>query len=348
MNVYFDENFWGCGSGPHKEAPGEPVHVDAQLWWEERKVRIPAVYVCEQGLTVDFCVRIPVEDIEYFGQKWMPLADGLTEEEQLDRENPFSCDWNVLLDINGRRAENRSGCAVSWMPPALRADEARGPETDEAVDEILMESYGCSRRDGWKFFRRSYAWPGGEKEPVRTLDFGFEKNPDYYPGPRFTTRLGEEKKQVEFCHPVSKKRHMLTVRELEQAVLPERDVLEPKLMGMRFEKIPAHFLVIKYTVEPALPEGELRLCDCGKADPPVMSGKRAAGVSVIGGAAGPVSVIGGAAGPVSVFLAGRNRTERQDWQSACSSVHYGPVDRVEWRMDFHVKSREKKKIEIVL
>lgn len=337
MDVYFDENFWGCQDRRHKGEPGEVIHVEEQFLWEGREVRIPAIYVCEEGLAVDFVTCIPVEEIERFVQKWKPRLEELTEEEEEEagRENPMSRDMNAFLLINGEPAEMQSGCGASWIPPYLRGDEATKKEDAE---ELLMEAYGCDCRAGWSFYRWSYRWPDGNRVPLRNLHFTFEKEPVDHAGPHFTTRLGEEKKQVEFLHPVSEKKHVLTVESQEQTVLPARDMSELNRRGMGFKKFPTHFLAMEYTVEPELPEGELWLCDCAESDPPVMMRKKA----------GAVSSIGGADGPTSIFFAGKHKREKRNWQSVCSSVHYEPVDEVEWRMRFCVKCGKKKEIEIVL
>ena len=49
-----------------------------------------------------------------------------------------------------------------------------------------------------------------------------------------------------------------------------------------------------------------------------------------------------------VFFAFKTRDSREDWDSVHSSVHYKPVEDVEWRMRFRIKSEEKKELEIIL
>lgn len=338
MDVYFGENYWGCEGERHRGSRGEPVFLETEFSLDGRNVRIPAVYVCEEGLAADICVRVPADETERFYKKWRPRLGTLSpeEEEQLSRENPLFLHYNILLRINGEMAEQESRCGVAWIPPYLRGDEAT--EGRPQTEESLMEAYHCDCTDTWYFSRQFFRWPEGEGAPPKSLCFIFEREPETYQGIHFSTRLGEEKKQVEFLHPVSGKKHVLTVQHQEQTVLPAEHMSELSGWGMEFERFPSHLLVMEYTIEPRLPMGELILCDCAEPDRPVMVKKRAAAVSVIGGADGPTSV----------FFAGKHRREHKNWQSICSSVHYEPVDTVEWKIRFHVKSGEKKEIEIIL
>lgn len=337
MDVYFGENYWGCQRDRHTGTLGEAVYLEERFMWEGREVRIPAVYVCEEGLVADLCVRIPAEEMESFYKKWKPRTEHLTEEEemQLSRENPFSWNASISLQINGENAEQESGCGTSWVPPYLKGDEASARED---ADELLMEAYGCDCTAGWSFRRCSYRWPEGKQVPLRTLQFHFEKEPVSYAGIHFTTRLSEEKKQVEFWHPVSQKKHVLTVQSQFREEVPAKDLSEMNGRGFEFKKFPTHFLVMEYTVEPELPMDEFCICDCAESDPPVMVRKRAASVSIIGGADGPTSV----------FFAGKCGDRQEGWKSVSSSVHYEPVEEVEWRIWFQVKSEERKEVKICL
>lgn len=339
MHVYFNENFWGCEKERPDMVPGKKIRIDKEFIWDGRMWRIPAVYVCEEGLVVDFCVRIPAEEIEVFWKKWKPRIGELSDEEQLceEQENPFSLDVRTEVWINGDQAEDFSSCGTSFIPPYLK-DESEA-HSASFIEERMMEAYACDCRDGWKFERLSVSWPEGVKAPVHSLAFHLKKNPVFYPGPHFRTQLEEGKKQVKFIHPATGAEHILTVQSLEQVVLPEQDFSEIRSMRMRVQKTPTHCLAMFYTVEPKLTLYELQIFDCAKSDPPVLKREtRAAGVSVIGGADGPVSI----------FFAGKTGREHKGWSSASSSLHYEPVSAVEWRMEFRVESNEKAEVKISL
>lgn len=337
MNVYFDENFWGCEKERPDKVPGEKISVEKEFVWDGRTWRIPAVYICEEGLVVDFCIRIPAEEIEIFWNKWRPRIGELSDKEQLfmEQENPFSINVRTEVFINGDQAEGFSGCGTSFIPPYLKEE----PEANSAsfIEEQMAEAYECDCRDGWKFERLSVSWPEGVKVPVHSLAFQMKKNPVSYPGPHFRTELGEGKKQVKFIHPATGAEHILTVQSLEQTALPEQDLSEIKSGRMRVQKTPTHLLAMFYTVEPKLSLQELQIFDCAKSDPPVLEKET--------GAAG-VSVIGGADGPSAIFFAGKTGAGHKDWSSASSALHYEPVSVVEWWMEFRVESSEKTEVEI--
>lgn len=316
MNVYFDENFWGCKREQPGKIPGKKICIEKEFTWVGKLWRIPAVYVCEEGLVVDFCIRIPAEEI----------GNG----------NLFCLDADIKLWADGEEMEPELGCGVFFIPSSLLQEEAR---SGEDAAELLMEAYGCDYREGWKFQRKSFAWTEGGKRPVHSLTVQLKKEPAYYPGPHFRTSLEDEKKCVEFIHPVTQAKHILTVQSLEQTVLPEQDFSGMQSGRLRILKAPANLLAMLYTVEPELSIKELQIYDCAESDPPVVERKT--------GAAG-ISVIGGADGPTSIFFAGKARSgkEQKNWKSVCSSLHYEPVEAVEWRMEFRVESEEQMEIAI--
>lgn len=340
MNVYFNENYWGCARTEPDRIPGKEIRVEKEFTWDKRRWRIPSVYVCQEGIVVDFCVRIPAEEIEAFLKKWSSRIGELTGEEELclEQENPFHLDMREEIWINGEKAEGFSGCGTSWIPPILREEEEARSASD--IEEQMMEAYACDCRDGWKFHRISVSWPEGVREPVRSLTVRLKKEPVCYAGPHFRAGMGEEKKQVKFSHPVTGKQHVLTVQKLEQTETPGL-CPDQGPGGRKILKSPTHLLVLFYTVEPELSRRELLIADCGESDPPVMERRTGAA---------DVSIIGGADGPVAIFFAGKasSEAEQKNWQGACSSLHYEPVERAEWRMEFHVESDEEIKISISL
>lgn len=63
--VYFDLNAPRKG-GPRKQHPGRELPIRLAFSWGEAEWRIPAVYVCAQGLVVDFVRRVPAGHIQGF------------------------------------------------------------------------------------------------------------------------------------------------------------------------------------------------------------------------------------------------------------------------------------------
>lgn len=351
MHVFFDGNFWGNDESGEDRIPGEAIWLEEQFEWLGKQYRIPAVYVCEEGLVADICICIPAEEIERFLTKWRPRMEHLSDEEweEADRENPMDEEFHVELRINGELCTGWSGCGICWYPPYLRGEEAR-EESGEPPEEEIVNAYGCSRESGWRFCRQSWPWPGGRKAPLRTLDFVLKKDNTVYAGPHFRTVQGEEK-SVEFVHPVSGARHTLTVQELSQSELPKEHVSALRQRQGRLWKTPEKFLTMQYTVEPELAADELQIVDCAKSDSPVFLDCTPSDSAMPGEgglSAASVSIIGGADGPVSVFLMSTRGRRGSKLHGACSALHYEPVNAVEWRMRFQIKSHGEKKIKIVL
>jgi len=340
MNVFFGENYWGCRRGHTDKTPGTELRIEKEFIWGGRSWRIPAVYICREGIVMDFCVRIPAKEIEAFFRKWKPGTEeaDLSEEEQerLERENPLSEDVFVeQLWMDGERADGWSGCGTSFVPPELLGDgEARAGDDMEAK---MLEGYGCDCTDGWIFKRVSFAFPQGVQLPLCTLRLILKKASVYEPGPRFHTSVTSGEGGIEFFHPVTKKRHTLTIQKLEQSMIPESELSGNPFETIKLLKVPRHFLSMFYTVEPKLEPCGLQIYDCAQSDSPVLAEKN--GTS-------SVQVIGGADGPSSAFLAFKPRDSRGDWNSVYSSVHYKPVEDVEWGMRFRIKNEEKKSLKL--
>lgn len=336
MEVYFGENFWGSGSG---KQPGKKITVEKTFSWGEREWRIPAVYVFDKGITVDFCVRVPVEDIIVYLQKWnrdkreSELSD--EELEELERDSPFALDFQIHAKVNDKELENMFMCQTAWHP--LHIEEAAISDTEE----MLMDTYGCGRQYGWSFVRAVFSFPFGQPGDLESMVFRFEKNPVCCPGQHFTTKAGERKRCVELVHPVTKEIYQLSILGCERGELSEETVSRMKggECHMHIRKIPTHYLILKYVLKPKIFGDRFRIQDCEKPDAPVIGQKLAASAAIIGGASGPVSC----------FIAGKlheGEKEEPDVQRIFSALHYKPVERVEWRTSFWMDNREETEVYI--
>lgn len=309
MNIRFGENYWGCR---RRDNASEIITVNKYFTWAGRDWRIPAVYVCDEGIVVDYCVRIITE-----------------------RENPFRLEFRDCAFINGRKAPESSGCGTSWYPETLR-DEAH-PEAAAGVEEELMEVYQCDRESGWKFWRTSFRWPEGVKT-LDTLEIELKKDPISVSGPHFTIGPDAECSSVNFVHPATGTAHVLTIHGWEHGELPEH-VIEAISSGrMKILKSPSKYVTLEYSVEPEIPQGELQIQDCIPSDPPVMEKMSAAG---------NVSIIGGADGPTSIFVAGKSADLKAGRRWATSSLHYEKAECVEWHMTFQIKDEQAITVNII-
>lgn len=333
MNVYFDENYWGCLEDKAHGTPGREFRCLVSFQWEGRECRIPAVYLFEQGLTADLCCRIERQELLDFYKKW---EERESEEEELllQQKNPFYMDIWMEIEADGVPLQRQTGCGCSYQPLDLMPPETAQNAEADAAEEMLMEAYGLDRTAGWTFWRQSFAWAEGKPGEQSALAVALCREPEDLPGPHFRTGTKKGEREIEFVHPATGKVHKLTVLEQEAGVLPVREF--PPETGIR--QFPEHFTILHYQVEPELPEGALLVSDCARPDSPVKEAD--------GPAASSIAVIGGADGPTSIFLAGKVSAEEggPSRRKAYSALHYEPAEEVEWRLTF--RSEEDRKIRV--
>ena len=151
--------------------------------------------------------------------------------------------------------------------------------------------------------------------------------------------------KAEFIHPLSGKKHMLSVHSFEAG---EIDVgrglneVESRL-GRDWEEMeyPSHYHTLAYTIRPSVPEEELTIQDCSEGDPPRRKGKE-------GIQDGPTAVfIGGKVAVMPVFMKEEGEGA-SDVRTAVSSLHFEPAKQVEWRVVLHVKEHEDVRVTVRL
>ncbi len=325
MKVYYSGNYWG---GHRSERPGKEYLVKKEIMWGGLKWQIPAIYACSKGMVIDFCVEIPKEKIEIYLKNWNQdkRLSGLSDEEleEMEKENPFSIDIDVVARMNGKELEPPRMCAVGWHPFEIER------ELIEDVQEELMEYYNCDRNQGWRFIRACFPWKTSRKPKMKTLFLTLKEHPIAYSGIHFTTETPCDRQEIMFNHPVSKQEYKLTISECETTTLQEK--------SFRFNKdlqFPNYFNTLTYSISPELPQEEFRIQDCARSDKPrSMETNSSNEISSCG-----VAVIGSADGPSAIFLAVKN-SEEINKRVACSSLHFAQEDKVEWRMIFYVKENQ--------
>ena len=63
MKVYFGKNFWGSGEDGTEM---EEIRLNQSFLWEDISGFIPSVYVDEEGIAIDFCIRVSNEKLKIF------------------------------------------------------------------------------------------------------------------------------------------------------------------------------------------------------------------------------------------------------------------------------------------
>lgn len=348
MDVYCDGNFWGHDERLDNE-PLMKVSVNQDFVWEDLEGFIPAIYVGASGVVMDLCIRVPIEKVEAFLEKWNQderLSELTHEEyEQMERENPFSLEFQALLSLDGVELVRRQVCATGWHP--LRTEQ----ECVEVEAEELRKEYGCNPKSGWNFVRCAYGWPEGVKyeadSPVsRKIKVTLQMMKTPITAGYFTTGdsvvpeevcekrengsgSGSESAVLEECkgreifvvHPVSGKEYRMILQGCEQVQL-DQDAFGRQQEGVEY---PTCYQVLAYQVveefsEEKLSSEEFRIQDCADSDRPRKNGK------------------GDKRGAFGFFVAGKRA--KPSMHTAVSSLHFEPVTEVLWRVIFDVEERK--------
>lgn len=102
--VSFDGGFWGGDGKPGKEVP-----IGKYFSWGSEKWYIPAAYICDEGLVLDYCMEADPAVVKAFIDKWDLLNEDRNhysqkQREQMEREHPLNanfygkvtCNWESL------------------------------------------------------------------------------------------------------------------------------------------------------------------------------------------------------------------------------------------------------------
>lgn len=314
--VYFQGSFWGHQSRDHA---GKEIPMETKFQWGDTYWYVPAVYTCARGLVVDLCCQVPAGRVQAFLDKWEPVtAEGreLTPEERmtLDLENPLDVAMDSELTLNGRRLRSTHVCGLCWNPCV--------PEDGDRPMRAAMEHYALDPKTGWILQRHMFPRGTKRRPELKNLSLTLRKRPARIPGPRFCVSAPGD--TVRFSHGQAE--HTLTVQDYRRKVLEKTALLPGQLL-------PNHYTVMTYTVEPELPNCEVTVCDCGDSDQPRWRiedavEQEAAAIGIIGGADGPTAIILGQPEPEGGV------------HTACSALHFTPVEAVQWRLVFQERRAE--------
>ncbi len=327
--VTFDGGFWG-GEGK----PGEEVPMGKTFFWGGEKWIIPAAYLCDEGLVLDFCKEADPIDVKAFIHKWDLLNESRNhytkaQQEQMEREHPVNVHFYGRVTCNGQCLQNGHGCGVTWLPVSCVPEGIRQNDTARGI----LTHYGLDESKGWSLHRRSYPWGEGGKKELRTIFLSMERQRENIPaGYFFTPAVGES---VPLVHPITGESYTLTVHEVEQEELPEHLFPDPNMT------YPNHILTMRYSLEPDIAGQGFQVLDCGEGDRPRQ--KQNHSPESCSTLAAAIGIIGGADGPVAVF-SGAHTTKLH---AACSSLYFAPVEDVQWRAVFSEKLVEDMEIQLL-
>ena len=328
--VTFDGGFWS-----NEGTPGKEIRVEKALSWDDEKWYIPAVYLCDEGIVVDYCKEAECAAIKAFIDKWDLLNEHKNhytneQRDQMSMEHPLSRDANISAIVNGELIHENHGCGISWIPSSIVPQG--GPRED--IVQKLMDYYRLDPDKAWSINRCSIPWSHEKTSDIWTMELRMEPREASIPGIRFVAE--HEGDNFKFVHPITDMEHVLTVREIESKELSKTHFQDETMEYPRF------FKAMTYTVEPDIDRNHMVVLDCADGDSarPKKNISRekesitASSIGVIGGASGPVGVILGNAVPRTLHV-------------ACSAVKFDPVDSVEWRIVFREKLKEDIQIKLI-
>ena len=325
--VTFEGGFWS-----NEGTPGKEIRVEKAFSWGDEKWYIPSVYLCDEGIVIDYCKEAECDAVKAFIEKWDLLNEHknkYTSEQRdlMSMEHPLSRDVNISAIANGQLVRENHGCGLCWIPSVLVPQER---SRDDIVGK-LMDHYNLDPDKAWSINRCSIPWVGGE---ATELELQMQPREVQIPGPRFvTTKQGEG---ITFTHPITGVQHRLTVQELESQELSQTHFPDDTMEYPRF------FKTMTYLVEPDIERNHISVLDCADGD----SARQKKGIPREKGSvsAASIGIIGRADGPTAIIM---GNVVPRTMHAACSSVRFEPVDHVEWRIVFHEKLKEDIQITLI-
>lgn len=319
--VYFDGNF--CGHN-EKDHAGTELSIGKQFEWANRYWLIPAIYLCDKGWVIDFCMRVDAAQIQAFLDKWDLIAEieshvsfSKEQREQIAADNPLDFSFTPQITLNGQAIPVSHGCIVSYTPSKCI------PHDDDA--KWSVDHYALDPTYGWMICRWAFPWKPRRRPKIKTLSVILTQKSVPIFGPHFhASSIGDT---FDFIHPTTGQKHTLTVHKCEQETISLNGFIHNNL------EFPTHFIAMQYTIVPELAEEAYTIHDCAENDTP----KKRQNVQtsrIASNNAAAVGMIGSADGPISIFVSG---DEQDMYNTVCSSLHFAPPNDVEWYIVYHEK-----------
>lgn len=327
--VTFDGGFWN-----NEGTPGKEIRVEKAFSWDDEKWYIPAVYVCEEGLVLDYFKEVDCDVIKAFIDRWDLLNEHKNhytkeQQDQLALEQPLNAHVGMTAIVNGQQLRQKSGYGSLWIPSVLVPFEA-----DRNDIRKLMEHYELDPDKAWSINRCNIPWGDIRPNDIQTMELRMEPREARIPGPRFLAE--QEGDSIAFVHPITGREHCLTVQEVESKELSQTHFPDDTMEYPRF------FKAMTYVVEPDIDRNHIAVLDCADSD----SARPKKGISREKGSgfASSVGIIGRAGGPTAIIM---GNVVPRTLYAACSSVRFEPVDHVEWRIVFREKLKDDIQVKLI-
>lgn len=325
--VCYGSGYWGS------KADGQAVEemmLNCRFTWNDENWYIPAVYLCEEGIVVEFCIKIDPTKVEQWINRWQIGSFNENEInqdhwEEIEKTNPLEIKFNSKLSVNREVLLPKTGSGLSWIPPKYLSSDVKNVEEAEAV----LQHYGLDASAAWSLHRWSYPWKEAKLKRIQSMDLKLERGYEEIEGIRFEDP--KEGDVISFVHPISKQEHRLIILENCQ-----NEVSINKLSEVEYE-FPKKNRILTYIVEPELSDLCFQIKDCVSNDEP----KRKAGSK---DGAHSIGIIGGADGPTAVALVSEGDIQIH---RALSALHFDWVEQIQWKMVFQAKRMKDVKIQLL-
>lgn len=331
--VTYEGGFWS-----NEGTAGREISVNKTFQWGDEKWIIPTIYVCEEGVVVDYCKEAEPDAMKAFIEKWDLLNEhknkySKEQQDQISLEHPLTADFNAAVIINGNLLREDHGCGLSWVPSSL----VGGLDSRENDAWKIIDHYRLDPEKAWSLNRRSFKWTDDPIADISEIEIRMETRDAKIPGPRFETY--EAGTNITFQHPITGNEHCLTVHELDHQELSQTHFRDESM------EYPTHFVAMTYTIEPEIDRNRIMILDCADSD----RARRRADISQEKEAihfvsASSIGVIGGDDGPTAILV---GNVVPRTLHAACSAVHFEKVDSVEWRIIFREKLKDDVQVKLL-
>ena len=318
-SVNFEGNFWGGFGWGSKNVP---IHQSFQYCGYTCVV--PYIYLCPEGVVIDYCTSVDPETVLEFLKKWnlnerMHYDDFTLEEiEAIQEEHPlnssFEADW---IKINGILLSRAHGSSMSYMPECC----SQFVDKEQETEQLYIQRYGLDDKKAWNIRRLSYPWETEKSSSIESLVLHITSDEKSFEGIHIVNpKKGD---RFNFKHPLTECEHSLTVLDYEKQIMDGKHFQDDD-----FEH-PKHFVAMQYKIDPDIPMKKVSISDCSQGDSPRIKKNS--------------DIIGGAVG-VAVLV----KTDKDPgYRTVCSSMHFEPLNHIEWRMTFREKISEDVEIKLL-
>ena len=230
-----------------KGTAGKELAIKRQFLWQADNWTVPGIYLCENGIVVDYYLEVEADRIKAFMEKWagrnevfMPVEDQMYQQ----LENPLDLACSGTLRVNERDFRCKQAFTTVWNPWTENNWKTRR----------TLEHYGLDRNKGYLLRRECYLRKG-KLPAIRTMQLTLSSAPVSVPGQRFIAPAPGE--HFTFLHPDTGKKHSFTV------ISQTREALNPNFLSNH----PCCYTKLVYKLDPPIEKPWFQVADCDPGDP---------------------------------------------------------------------------------